>query len=254
MQLLIIKADSANFSKGDIVEVRGSSTPFGGAEPNSFVLVEVPDVPMAAWEQYGNKHWRTNLQWEVVASNLAQDGYRIRIWSDTYRAGDGKGATAREHIEQFINRWGGSVVDFAANQVRFDIRIIDAIQSTEFWDWPDLTGVVFTEQDYNQTTGVHRVQMDYSAVPTNPTSVERRAVNLGATIISHQGRVLVMDIDRADVRKQFIEDIQRGGKQNVERFRYRITSAAVDAVIAAGGTMTTDAATLMTYLRDKVAD
>jgi hypothetical protein len=46
MQLLIMKQTKGAHLKGDIVEIRATGTGFGGSEPDAFVLVEVPDVPM----------------------------------------------------------------------------------------------------------------------------------------------------------------------------------------------------------------
>lgn len=249
-QLLILKQDGPHFSKGDIAEIRASGTPFGGAEPQSFVLVDVPDISIATVDAYGNQHWRRNIQWEVVASDPGQDGYRIRLWSDVVAA-DGRGQLTREDVERFIHEWGGAVVSVSPGEVRFDVRIYDALVSPAFWD-RDLAEFEFTELDYDQGTSIHRIQVDFSTTTKSPTAVERQAMARGAEIISHAGRVLVMEMDRADVLAKFIADIQRrGSRKEVARFRYRVNPGVVDAIVAQGGSVTTDAATVLSYIQDK---
>ena len=251
MQLLIARHNGNVVERGDIVEVRASGTPFGGAEPNSFVVVEIPE-PMTAFEQY-QKKWESELDYAVVASNLAIDGFRIRLFSTTQNSSANRGSVTRVAVERFINAWNGTVFSFGQNEVVFDITIAAALQSQEFWD-ADLTGVTFTELNYTQGTGVHRMQCDYSARGGNPTSVERHILSRGGEIVSHAGRVLVADFTRADVRDQLINDIKRRGKQEVAHCRYRVPVGVVTAVEGQGGVVTTDLATLSGYIRDKVAD
>ena len=43
-QLVILKIDKVNQSKGDIIEVRRTDSPVGGEEPNHFIFVNIPDM------------------------------------------------------------------------------------------------------------------------------------------------------------------------------------------------------------------
>src|SRR6056297_356629 len=143
MQLLIMKQDKPPHYKGDIVEVRASGTPFGGKEPDAFVLVEVPNVPMADFEGY-NLSWEREIAFDVVASDPAQDGFRLRLYSATENTG--AGAITKDEIDSFIEAWGGTIVDYAANEVRFDITIYGALTSAAFWEIPTIAeNVIFSE-------------------------------------------------------------------------------------------------------------
>ena len=126
MQLLIMKHDIGNHSKGDIVEVRASGTPFGGSEPEAFVLVEAPDAFIAEFDHL-NLAWNTEIKYSVVGSNVPLDGYRLKLYSDT--ANSGFGEVTKADAEEFITVWGGNIISFGANEVIFDITIIDAIKS-----------------------------------------------------------------------------------------------------------------------------
>lgn len=250
MQLLIMKDDRPPHYKGDIVEVRASGTPFGGREPEAFVLVEVPDVPMTAYEHYNNA-WERIIDFSIVAQDAAQDGYRIRLFS-TLTAGE-LGVITKDHVEAFIASWGGSVYSWASNEVVFDIRIYDALVSTAFWEI-DISNVVFSELSYDQGTGIHRIQANYNALGNNPTYIERYVRGKNLNIISHADKVLVYDADRNIVRDHFQNDIKEKSKSTIVRRRYYVNPGVVDFIIPQGGRITTDEATMLSYLRDKVTD
>ena len=252
MQLLIMKQDRPPHFKGDIVEIRASGTPFGGREPESYVMVEVPDVPMTDFEHH-NMSWEREIEFEVVGSDPAIDGFRLRLFSITNNGA--LGAIAREDVEAFITSWGGSLVSYAANEVIFDLTIYGALTSGAFWEIPNMAdSIVFTEVSYDQANGVHRIQADYTARDNNPTYVERYVKRMGLTIVSHSNKILTYDADRSTVRDAFQKDLKEKSKKQVARRRYHLTSAVVDTIIGAGGTYTTDMATLLNYIQDKVTE
>jgi len=43
-QLVILKVDKVNQSKGDIIEVRPTNFPVGGKEPDHFIFINIPDM------------------------------------------------------------------------------------------------------------------------------------------------------------------------------------------------------------------
>jgi len=252
MQLLIMKQDKPPHYKGDIVEIRASGTPFDGREPDSFVMVEVPDAPMTDFEHH-NQSWEREIEFEVVASDPAQDGFRLRLYSST--ANNGLGSIAREDVEGFITAWGGTIHNYADNEVVFDITIYDALTAPAFWELPDIADqVVFTEVSYDQATGVHQIQADYSALGNNPTYVERYVKRMGLTIVSHSNKILTYDADRAIVRDAFQKDMKEKAKKQVARRRYHVPAAAVDTIIDNGGTYETDKPTLLNYVTDKATE
>lgn len=248
MQLLIMKADTPPHSKGDIVEIRATGTPFAGKEVDYFVVAEVPDVPMTDFVDYSNP-WKLEIGFAVVAQDTAIDGYRLRLFSELISGV--LGVVSQADVEQFIQSWGGAVHSVAANEVIFDITIYAALTSPTFWDI-DISQVVFTELAYDETTGIHRIQADYSALANNPTYVERYVAVKGLSIVSHADKKLVYDADRAVVRTAFQEDIKRKSSKTIARRRYYVGSGVVDYIVANGGMVTTDRATLESYVQDKV--
>ncbi len=247
MQLLIMKADHPPHYKGDFVEVRASGSPFGGKEPEAFVLVEVPGVPMTDYEQY-RRSWYCEVDFEVVNQDLAQDGFRLRMYATNNNGS--LGAVTRADVEAFINSWGGTVHSFGANEVVFDICIFDALTSAAFWEI-NVSGVQFIETAYDQDTGIHRIEADYSAIGNNPTYVERRVAEMGLTVISHDNRVLTYDADRAVVRQNFERDLAEKSRRLIARRRYHVSETIVDYIIGQGGMVSTDLPTLAGYIQDK---
>src|SRR6056297_2051165 len=104
MQLLIMKQDRGTHAKGDIVEIRATGTPFAGAEPASFVLVEVDNIPMTDFRNF-NRSWERAIDFEVVGSDAEQDGFRLRLYSTN--ANGVQGAITKDEIQTFIENWGG---------------------------------------------------------------------------------------------------------------------------------------------------
>ena len=250
MTQLAIAKDNTRLptEKGDIIGVRATGTPLPG--PTSpHVIAEVLDLPMDDFEQYKAK-WERVVDFEVVASDPAQDGFRLRLYSTTANAGQAE--ITKDEAEGFIQSWGGTVHSWGTNEVIFDITIYDALVSQAFWDI-DISSAVFSELSYDQGTGVHRIQADYSAMGNNPTAVERYVRRMGLTIVSHSDRVLTYDADRTVVRAAFEKDMTDKARKNIKRCRYYFGEGVVDTIVTNGGYMTTDENTMLSYIKDKVA-
>ena len=247
MQLIVSKRP---INKGDIVEVRATSTPFGGIEPESFVMVEVPTVTMAAYEKYSDP-WRSILDYTVISQNTVLDTLRIKVFSTTQSVSNLGGITL-EQTESFLNRWNATVFLSALNEVVFDFSVYGGATSEAFWETP-LLGIVFSEISYDPVTGIHRIQANYSALANNPTYVERYIVGKQGTIISHANKIIVFDISRAIILSTFKSDIKEKVETIINRRRYYFMPAVVDYIIAQGGTLTTTAAQVLTYIKDKLA-
>jgi len=250
MQLLIMKSDKPPHYKGDVVETRATGMPFGGKEPEAFILIEVPGLPM---KEYRDKPlpFERLIDFDVVSWNRASDRFRLRLFSTN--ANSTAGAITKEEIETFINSWGGTVSSFGPKEVVFDIKIYDALTSEAFFEI-DLSATVFEEVSYNSVTGIHRISADYSAVGTSPTYVETWVERLGMEIVSHTSRVLVYDADRSIVRSVFESDLQQKAKKRLARRRWHIAEAVVDAIVAQGGMVTVGKSTLDMYLKDKATN
>ena len=251
MQLIFLKEDKVNQFKGDCIEVRASSTPFTGKEPDHFVMVDVPSIPMSAYDHY-NERWERLIDYEVVNQDIALDGFRIKLFSPVVNP-SGLGKITKDEVENFIQGWGGSVFSFADNEVIFDILISDAIESQSFWDVP-IGGVNFTGTNYDQGTGVHTIEIDYNSIGNNSTYIERHITFEGGVVLSNQDKIIIAEFSRSDVKNDFEKSIREKARKTIVERKYYIGSGVVDNIISQGGTVETDISTLIGYLQDKTQE
>jgi hypothetical protein len=248
MQLIIMRQDSGNHSRGDVVEVRASGTSF--APTANFVMVGVPEATLKDWEQYSGA-WERMLAFDIVAHNESLDGYRLRLYSETANAGNG--IIMKAEVENHIAAWNGTIQSFGTNEVVFDIGIFDALRSAAFFE-VNISAVVFTEIAYDSVTGIHRISADYSAIGNNPTYVERYLMREGMEVISHADKVIIYEADRQIAKARFERYLQEKARQSIERRRYYLSEGVVTAIETAGGTLETDISTITSYLKDKAVD
>jgi len=243
---------TGTYVKGDVVEIRANDA-FYAAEEGlpDFCVVKVPALSMAQVRQYMAR-WKPDIVFSVIAQDPAIDGYRLEL--SNALAGVTAGQVTRVQVEAFINRWNGTVVSVSPNAVRFDITVFDAVKSQGFWDH-DLVGFAFQELSYDETAGVHQVQVNYSASGRNPTAVENYIESRVDSIVSHSGSVITCEVSRATVRNVLQEDIKRAAEQvDIRTRRYYIDPAQVDTIVREGGTVTVTQTQLMAPLRDRTLE
>lgn len=226
MSILLVAGNLPQRYPGDIIEVRANGSGFGSQEqPPKFFRVNVPDAVIADFIAYQNKAWKLELDYEVLVHQLPTDGYRIRVWNINESATDQGINYARltqSQIENYLNNWNGEVVDIVDGKLRFDIGIYNMICSDGFWNDVNRNIVEnsdFTEINYNQSTGIHRVEIDYSGSAASATPVEKEVMYRGGVIISHASKVITFDIQRNDVLQYFKNAV----KEKLENYYYRRT-------------------------------
>jgi hypothetical protein len=232
-----------SYKKGDIIHVAPDSWQWGLKEgPPDFVIVKVPGVSLAAAKQYMDE-WRVSVSFSVVGSDPAVDGFRLALVNDTVSA-TGKSAITRAQVEAFLNDWNATVVNVQSNRVVFDVLIFAALTSVGFWGEFARIGaanvVGFTEQSYDQASGVHIIAADYSDFPTKGKAVEAAIAAKGGALVSHdtENKIVVYQMTRADARAEFERDVYAKLHRVYKRRRFAFSEADVDAALLAGGVVT----------------
>ena len=252
MQLIFKKFDNISQFKGDLIEVRASGTDFVGREPDHFVLVDIPLKLMTGNKNYQDS-WDLIIDYEIINLNLTLDGYRLKMFS-TLVDSVNNGAVVKNKVENFINNWGGTVNSFGTNEVIFDISILNAFKTNNFWETKTLEGVIFNETNYSQETGVHTIEIDYNTIGNNPSYMENKAFRKGADIISHSNKILTVEITRNTVKTLFEEDLKDTAREIIKRRRYRLTPTVIDNIISQGGAVETVWDTFQSNIKDKVSE
>jgi hypothetical protein len=197
--------------------------------PPVFFIVKVPGVSKADAEEYITE-WRHNPSYSVVNSNLAQDGFRIKMTSDAVSA-SGKGTIMLSQVRNYFERWGATVQSSTANSVTFDIRIYNAITSRAFLG-RDVSGVQFVETEYNQSTGSHLVEVVSPAITDQ--QIQQVCQAQGVVYVAPRSFIAT----RAEVRAKLQDEIaSRFREIMIERRRWRISAAGMTALQNAGGIM-----------------
>lgn len=241
--------------KGGIIEPRATGAPLGLKEVSPFcVTIQVPDATIADLLHY-MQPWKLEVDYELVNSNLSLDGYRYRVFSlETSVSGHGvnNGQITQAKVQNYLANWNCSFISASiADGVHFDIGVYQSATSNSFWD-RDVSQIVFTEIDYNQSTGIHRIQADYSVLPINPSGVEHKVMARSGTVITHANSVIVFDIHRNDVLKNFRDSVKEDTGEKLYRKRFTITPAQVDAIVSAGGSVIRTLAQVQTEIDDRL--
>jgi hypothetical protein len=220
---------SGVFKTGYIVEARPDSWTPGGKEViPKFVALRITDAEETDVVNYLSQ-WKINLDYEVVNNDTTIDGWRLRVYAITPGV-SGRGGITRDKVENFLNEWNASVFTFGTNSVTFDVAIYSdgtnpgAIQSNGFWGF-NTTLINFAETSYNEVSGEHIVEADYSALTqVDPAKVERIVIGRLGSILTHNtaGKIITFSIMRADVRSIFQNTVKRAVEKVVYGRRYYI--------------------------------
>lgn len=200
--------------------------------------------------------WDRKIDYEIIGSDLSLDGWRLKVFA-TNPGLTNKAGITQAMVESFITKWNGAVFSFAANEVIFDIAVFasvspGAIQSEGFWGF-NPSQIVFTENSYTQTGGIHVIEADYSAMAqVKPEQAERAVTEKGGTINSHGGSVVTFTITRSDVLDVFKSEVRRAAENTVFRKQFVITEALVNTIISEGGLREVTLATLQTYIQNRL--
>lgn len=246
------------YRRGMIVSGGPASDPQGTKiVPPRWIQVVITDREPGQIEYLWSTEWETVFVFDIVGHNAPQDGYRVDVSVDPiWVSTSGLNSLTRSRIEQWLNRWGATVVNFGTNNVRFDVRILDALTSEGFWEI-DLTEFDFIENSYNSGTGIHNITVTY------PVGVQKEKVisyiinELGYEAfisLDEPSRQIVFEAGSAPVYEKFKEILQL---KAAKRFRNRVwvvNEAGITAALAAGGYIEVTAVQAQNYLHNLLDD
>lgn len=240
--------------KGDILSIKEDGHIWGRLEglPDC-VRVKVPGLAVATAKAYMDR-WRHEIDFEVVDHNPAIDEYRVRVFvkPDTVKV-DGTNGITRNEVENYLTRWNASVHSIAQNEVVFDALIYQAAISQGFWD-RDVDLAVFSEVSYDQQATIHNIEVDFSATGWPEDKVAQQIELKGGTVLSNEGNVATFEIRRNRVFNEFKMDVKMKTDDIYMKKRWHISEADVDAIVGAGGEVTSTAAQLQAAIIDKVSE
>lgn len=254
MAEFLIKAEDSPVADGPgkwyaahIVTVQEDGHEWGAKEgPPKFFIIKVPGIAKADAEQY-LESWRHNTAVSIVASDQASDSYRLKLTSDRV-SNSGKNAFNRDQIEMYFTGWNAAIVNWRNDSVTFDISVYGAVTSPRFWG-VDLTGVVFVETEYNESTGDHLIQVQQA--PYTLEQMRRAIEDNGGTIVPPDSFIM----NRSIARQKLTDDIEDQIRQiTYDRRRWYVTAAGMSALQSAGGILTVTPSQFVNNIADGLED
>lgn len=251
MELLISAIDN----KGEIIEVRANGTRArqgweGAIFPGQYIYVECHERVVTK-DLPNLKKWRQVINMGVLGHDPVTDTYTVQLSATSGVAASGRGGIFRDDVIQVLNNWNAANIMQDGHTVTFSLSLFGALTCEGYWDH-DVSGVVFSELNYDQATGVHRIQIEYGALA--PTAIQNVAESKGLDIISHNNGILIVEGARSDIQGRFKQDIEHAISGSVIGFsRWRLSDSAVNLALNQGGVVSVTWAQLQSNLEDQAA-
>jgi len=264
-----VKDFAGVYKKGYPVTIRESSHTWGGKEVLPwFVSVNVTDATAAELEalietNYGAgsrlaQSWVRKIAWTSSPISLPLDAWHLHVSADNANV-SGVGALTQAMVENFITKWNGENITFAAGEVSFDIAVYEAtaipgaLQSEGFWG-VNTSGIVFNEISYTEVGGIHEMTADYSgtAWASTPERAQRLVEEKGGVVASNTAGVIEFTITRTDVLDVFKEEVREAVERTICRRQFRVSESLVDTITTAGGEIDVTLAQVETYILNRL--
>lgn len=251
--------DPMVYQTGYLVDARDKSRIGGKQVPPKFIQIKITDEtdPEVINEIYCGE-WRKEIDWEFVAHNYSIDGHRLKVFVKPEMVSvSGLNGLTRNQVETYLNRWNCTIYSIAQNEVIFDAQILTCIQSQGFWG-KDTTLLVFDEKDYDEATGVHQVDVDYSNDPVisalPKVTINNHIEKRGGTVLNHPTGGVRFEISRASVFSVFKLDVKEAIDGIYARRKFKLLQAHVDMALGNGGTLSVTRQQLATYIYNRLDD
>jgi len=239
-----VKDKQGVYKKGYIVIARDVPHSGWGNEEKfsagNFVTVLISNATADELNSYIDS-WKLEIDYILIGSDLTIDGHRYKIFS-TNPGTSGLANITKTKAEKYLNNWNVDVFSFDVNEVVFDIKIFDMVKSKGYLDEEELVGLNAIEQSYNQITGEHIIEVDWSNYRSEvanrnsiASSIQNKIIRRNGTIISYNlnNQTGIFSIFRNDVLKWFKSDVkQKIIDSNVlYRRQYYIPEVDVDSLV-----------------------
>jgi len=238
-------------------------------QPNDdFVYIRITDGSVSDVQNiiknvYGEKDltqaYESLIEYETLLTLPAIDGFRINMYTGNANA-SGLGDMTRERAEGYLNKWNAVVQSGTKNSVIFDIWAFDnagapgMLQSEAFWS-ANVDNVIFTEDSYNATTGLHKLTVDYSNTVADPDHAERIVTDAGGIITEHvENEYLRFDMEGALLGARFRQQTSRKLQEILDKKQFYLTPSAVNTIRANGGILSATLSQFETYINNRIYD
>jgi hypothetical protein len=262
---LLVKAQPSPVPGNEMVAGKGfpihadTRNQYGGGQvlPEfvQFVITDA-DSLKSIWDSYLIK-WQRKIDWEFTSHDWATDTHSLKVYTKPeYVSASGKNRLTRDAVESFLDRWNATVNSISLGEVNFTVNALDAIFSHGFWERivPDK---VLTELSYTESTGIHSIQLNYGLIPSVPLAELAAVVTSnGCEITSNKPaqKKATFNCSRDNVFAQFKQSVREAVDGDYAISKWNFLDAAIDAAIAAGGSLEVTKAQVVNYIHNRLTD
>jgi len=231
--------------KGDIVAVRPNGWEWGTAEllPER-VSIDIPGGHKAARLYEGP--WNRQVSCSHIVTNPATDTIKLDVDVTTPVRADGLGGFKPGEFDAMFADWNMAPT-IASEKISLTAVVWDVVRSQGFNGSAPIEVLTFSET-FNAP--LHRAAIGYPA-GFHPNTIAANVMAKGGDIVSNQNGELVVEFTADDVIAVLAGHLTHDVDNRVQKRRYQIDSATVDAAIAAGGSLSLNGAQFNAALVDK---
>lgn len=208
--------------------------------------------------------WCVEMSYEVLNYNSTDDVYLIKMFSNTPGLGT-LGVIDPTQLYHHLENWGLTISGISSNEIIFEADMKQVMKSVSFWGG-SANDIVFNWVSFDSGTKTHTLKISYSGYhPYDPSRLQARnyveniLVTNGGTIIQESiyGQLIEATIPSQSAINKFKEDLAQKSRKTVFARRYYLNNTAMNAIGIYmqnnnGDAMTTDKATLFTYVNDRL--
>lgn len=232
----------------------------GGMQvPPYFVQLTLTDTKVSDALTYCEA-WLKEIDWEFYGADphdWATDTHTLKVFTKSHLvSASGLNGLTREKVENYLNNWNATVLGIGPNAVVFEARIRNAIWSNGFWG-RDVSAINFTEEAYDQGTGVHTMYADAEAIASlTRDQIAGIIINRGCTItnVHPNKKQYTFECGRDTVFAEFKRDV----KDKVDGFysdrKWYIIKQFIDLAYANGGNVDMTRQDALQYLHNRLLD
>lgn len=228
------------YGKGFPVVACKSPWNWGGEEcPPKFIRVNVLDANEVADVNNVMQEWKRKTTYEILHFDASKDFFRVRIFADPLISTSNPVAQVTvAEMQQFLLDWGAEKVEDASPGVLFEITAMDGITSRGLFTFGEEdANVTYTEIGYDQLSGIHTVELDYSASSLADQTIRNILSQVQLEVKTIGAGICTFEAQREKMIAQLERQVADKFNKMIARVRYRFTDSIVDTALLSNGTV-----------------
>lgn len=241
VEILVRAVSSGDILKGNYFKgfpVVAIKTPWswGSMEsPSDFVIVRVEDAEDVSNVQKMVQEWKRKASYEILDFNPTNDFFHVHIFADQIISTSNPVAQLTTvNMTEFLTKWGGKKITSTDTGVTFEITALEAIKNRGLFDFGSEEDFIkYTETNYDPTTGIHTVELDYTLTNLKIDNILNTLQTAELKIVNYDdasGKCTFNGV-REKMIKQLESQVSQKFDTMIARTRYRFKDELIDQAL-----------------------